>query len=277
MREVERFLESKTPNPLDCEDMIFLNSHFAGVIDGVTSKKGSKDGIPSTGKKAAELIVNALGGIPFDASKEFVFTILNLSIREYYESRNILKEAETSKDFRCSASVVLYSSFHREVWRVGDCPFLLDGRKMVNRKHLDSLLSELRACYLETEIRMGKTIEELLYLDTGRAYIQELLSRQIVFQNADDPSPYNFEVIDGFFRHLDRIEVYPVPPETRSLVLASDGYPELKPTLRESEEHLKQIISEDPLCFRMFKSTKGVYRGNRSFDDRAYLRLSLED
>ena len=89
---------------------------------------------------------------------------------------------------------MVYSEYHREVWRVGDCPLMIGTERIDTRKAWDNLLSELRACFLETELRRGKTIEELQIFDTSRAYLEEMLSRQIVFQNADEPSPYNYDL-----------------------------------------------------------------------------------
>lgn len=192
MRVVEQFVASKTPNADECEDMIFVNPHFAAVIDGVTSKRERNTKGTSTGRKAAILLYQALETLPRTADKEELCNALNAAIRYYYLSQNILQEAEIRSEFRCGASVVVYSDYHREVWRVGDCPIIIGMERVDARKALDILLSELRACFLETELRRGKTIQELQVFDTSRAYLEEMLSRQIVFQNADEPSPYNF-------------------------------------------------------------------------------------
>jgi sugar/nucleoside kinase (ribokinase family) len=58
-------------------------------------------------------------------------------------------------------------------------------------------------------------------------------------------------------------------------VLATDGYPFLRPTLQESEKRLEEVTTGEPLCMRLFKPTKGLQGGNLSFDDRAYLRLDI--
>lgn len=60
------------------------------------------------------------------------------------------------------------------------------------------------------------------------------------------------------------------------LVLASDGYPILKGTLNESERELKRLILEDPLCYKENCSTKGVAKGNISFDDRTCVKIIVE-
>ena len=59
-----------------------------------------------------------------------------------------------------------------------------------------------------------------------------------------------------------------------SVVLASDGYPRILPTLAASEEALAGLLAADPLCIGPLCGTKGVRPGNVSFDDRAYVRLS---
>ncbi len=55
------------------------------------------------------------------------------------------------------------------------------------------------------------------------------------------------------------------------VVLASDGYPAICPTLDESEKELKRILDSDPLAICENIQTKMMVKGNLSFDDRAYL------
>ena len=59
------------------------------------------------------------------------------------------------------------------------------------------------------------------------------------------------------------------------IVLASDGYPVLKPTLQQSEQELERIMKDDPQCCRLYESTKGLKPGNKSFDDRTYVRFRV--
>ncbi|GCE09255.1 hypothetical protein KDAU_65840 [Dictyobacter aurantiacus] len=48
-----------------------------------------------------------------------------------------------------------------------------------------------------------------------------------------------------------------------------------KITLEASELALQEVLQEDPLLFRKYKTTKGLQRGNVSFDDRAYIKIAL--
>ena len=60
------------------------------------------------------------------------------------------------------------------------------------------------------------------------------------------------------------------------IVLASDGYPFLEPTLAASEVALAEQIANDPQNIHSFIATKGIVEGNKSFDDRTYIRFSVE-
>ena len=75
-------------------------------------------------------------------------------------------------------------------------------------------------------------------------------------------------------KYLDMVEIFHVD-ESSEVVLASDGYPLLKKTLNESEEMLADILKQDPLCCKIYPSTKGLTPNSRSYDDRVYVRFSV--
>jgi glycerophosphoryl diester phosphodiesterase len=83
-------------------------------------------------------------------------------------------------------------------------------------------------------------------------------------------------VVDGFpipFQHVRTITLDFQPWE---IVLATDGYPFLCPTLQESEERLSRQRSTDPLNIGPdFQATKGFHPDNNSFDDRTYIRFRV--
>jgi glycerophosphoryl diester phosphodiesterase len=275
MRILERFCMSKFGGPDGGEDIVFVNSDFAAVIDGATSIANGPAPAVSVGRTAAELIRDELGMLPRGSDAAEAIFRLNRVISNYYTRTGRLEDARRDHRYRCGASAVVYSDYRRQVWRVGDCKALIGPREWNSEKRIDTMLAEIRACFLESELRRGKTREQLLERDTAREYLHEMLARQIDFQNAADPSPFNFEVLDGFFHDPGAIEIFDVPRDTDRIVLASDGYPAVFPTLSESEAELARILREDPLCFREFKTTKGVYKGRVSFDDRSYLCIDI--
>ena len=47
-------------------------------------------------------------------------------------------------------------------------------------------------------------------------------------------------------------------------------------TLEESEARLNELIRVDPLCYKFYKSTKGLMDNCTHFDDRTYVRFKVE-
>lgn len=284
MEKVIEFIAAKDGNPQSCEDAIKVTDSFACVVDGATSKTKRMWGGKTGGQKAARIICETIESVPKDKAinKVELFDLFNEKIRElYHQQENLYETVEKNPWERITASVAVYSEYHQQIWMVGDCQCLIDGKLFLNAKEVDRVLAENRAFILELEIMKDRNIKEadkiaeLRRNDVGRAFIYPLLAGQAYFQNSPKPNFFSYGVIDGFpldERYIKTIEV----GKAESIILASDGYPQLFPTLEETEAHLKSLLAEDPLCFRKLKSTKGVLPGNDSYDDRAYLKLKLQ-
>jgi len=134
----------------------------------------------------------------------------------------------------------------------------------------------MRALLIHAELAQGRTVAELLLHDTSRERLLDLLRQQTKLQNTALESEFAYYAIDGFDwpKAEQGVRIVKVEEEHGEIVLASDGYPQLFPTLTETEAFLARVLREDPLCYKKFRSTKGCYNGNVSFDDRAYLRFS---
>ena len=91
-------------------------------------------------------------------------------------------------------------------------------------------------------------------------------------ENCEDE--YGYSVFSSLGT-VKSVSVTDVPPGSE-VVLASDGYPELFGTLAESEARLNELIRLDPLCYKIYKSTKGLMDKCTHFDDRSYIRFRLE-
>jgi glycerophosphoryl diester phosphodiesterase len=119
-------------------------------------------------------------------------------------------------------------------------------------------------------LAQGVTREELLLNDTARPVIIPHMIETMQQQNI------SYSVVDGFpipFQHVRTITLDFQPWE---IVLATDGYPFLCPTLHESEERLSRQRSIDPLNMGPdFQATKGFHPDNNSFDDRTYIRFRV--
>jgi glycerophosphoryl diester phosphodiesterase len=274
MKIVEQFIQSRTPNAEDCEDGIFVNNHFVAVVDGATSKSGTKWNGKKSGKIAVELILSRLGELSADSGASLAMSELNKAIADWCKEKGVYEQLRDNPIERCVASVVIFSRAKNQIWFVGDCQALVDGDLFTNNKLIDDITSSTRALFIESALLEGKTIADLQEHDSGRDFIFPLLEKQNLFQNIKKDSEFKYEVLDGFFEDASTIKIIDVPKDAKEIVLASDGYPVLASTLAESESVLKEILAEDPLLFRRYKSTKGLQTGSLSYDDRSYIRFS---
>jgi len=275
MKIIEQYVESKTGNPQDCEDSIFISNDFAAVIDGVTSKsiRRFRKNTPP-GKESSLLLKEALGQLKYDISVEDAVLFLTKKIFSFYEKHNLVDRMKNNPLERATASIIIYSRYQNEIWSIGDCQCLVDNVLHTNKKYIDELLADVRALFLETEERLGK-LDNDTNIDIGRNFILPLLKKQFLFQNVNNGCEYSYGVIDGFNVPKEDIKTISVSGK-KIIVLASDGYPKLCSTLKQSENQLKKILKNDPLCYKEYKSTKGLIKGNVSFDDRAYLKIELK-
>jgi glycerophosphoryl diester phosphodiesterase len=85
-----------------------------------------------------------------------------------------------------------------------------------------------------------------------------------------------YSVIDGFHIPRQHVKIISLDFQPWDVVLASDGYPFLRPTLAESEHLLQQQREKDPLNIGPdFQATKGFHPDFNSFDDRSYIRFRV--
>ena len=269
MELIEQFICGKKGSLAECEDGIVITDFLLAVIDGATSKSDKRFMGKTGGAFAKDILSRELlqPGVE-NFSAEELFSVLSLAIKAQSEALY----PNLSYEEYPRASVILYNRHYHEVWGYGDCQCMINGEVHTHEKAIDTLNSELRAFYLECELLNGNTIGSLLQKDVAREHNFEHMKRQFEFENRR--SPFGYPVLNGFPIDPELIARY-VVSERDEVVLSSDGYPELKGTLADSENKLKEVLEKDPLCFRMYKTTKGLVEGNISFDDRSYLRFRI--
>ncbi len=274
----EQLLIAKTGNDDDCEDAIYTGPHFVAVIDGATSRTERRWGGKTGGRIAAELLCASFDQLPREASAYEAVDIFTDAVNTLYKHYGVLDVVRCDPVQRAVASFVAVSLWRKEIWFVGDCQCLLDNILACNHTHVkevDDIIANARSLFLEAEIAQGKTIEALLQHDTGRDFVLPLIKQQMHFQNNPSTGQYWYAVLDGFSVPHEGICIQSLPVDIETIVLASDGYPYLKDSLAASEQVLEELLQDDPLLFRKYKSTKGLLKGAISFDDRAYVRLRV--
>ena len=256
------------------EDGWIATPDYVAVIDGSTSKGTYDYGEKTSGRLAMEIVRDAIKYLRPNCTIRDAVNELSAKIDAYYLSHDMVKEVQEHPENRLTASVVIYSANRQEVWQIGDCPCMVDYAIYENPKYWEEPIAQARALYLETELANGKSIKELQQQDSGRDYVLPLLKFSMTYQNNEAEAQYGYGVIDGFpvaNRFLRKYQV----AGAHQLILSTDGYLHLFPTLSQSEQYNNLMLENDPLCMHKHKMTKGLMQGNVSFDDRTYIRLLI--
>lgn len=249
-------------NPEACEDGMVVTDDFIAVIDGSTSKTPKHlNPDMKNGRYAMMLISEYIREeLKADASvDDFCQGVTAYIYNKVYEKLGVEERLKEHPEERLTASAILYSRTRNEVWMVGDCQAIIDGKLYENGKPYEQEIARKRVELIEQGLSPAearKQIEPLL--------IEAMLSGQ----------NQTYTVIDGFPIYREGVKVVALKTEPVSspneVVLASDGYPFLKPTLAASEAALAEQIANDPQNIHSFIATKGIVEGNKSFDDKHY-------
>ena len=255
-------------SPEACEDGMVITDDFIAVIDGSTSKTPKHlNPDMKNGRYAMMLISEYIREeLKADASvDDFCQGVTAYIYNKVYEKLGVEERLKEHPEERLTASAILYSRTRNEVWMVGDCQAIIAGKLYENGKPYEQEIARKRVELIEQGLSPAearKQIEPLL--------IEAMLSGQ----------NQTYTVIDGFPIYREGVKVVALKTEPVSspneVVLASDGYPFLEPTLAASEAALAEQIANDPQNIHSFIATKGIVEGNKSFDDRTYIRFSVE-
>ena len=276
-------------SPEACEDGMVVTDDFIAVIDGSTSKTPKHlNPDMKNGRYAMMLISEYIWEeLKADASvDDFCQGVTAYIYNKVYEKLWVEERLKEHPEERLTASAILYSRTRNEVWMVGDCQAIIDGKLYENGKPYEQEIARKRV----------ELIEQGLSPAEARKQIEPLLIKAMLSgQNQ------TYTVIDGFPIYREGVKVVSVSDScsvqdsvpasdsvhcsdsvsasgtisvsSSEIVLASDGYPFLKPTLAASEAALAEQIANDPHNIRSFIATKGIVEGNKSFDDRTYIRF----
>ena len=276
-------------SPEACEDGMVVSDDFIAVIDGSTSKTPKHlNPDMKNGKYAMMLISEYIREeLKADASvDDFCQGVTAYIYNKVYEKLGVEDRLKEHPEERLTASAILYSRTRNEVWMVGDCQAIIAGKLYENGKPYEETIARKRV----------ELIEQGLSPAEARKQIEPLLIKAMLSgQNQ------TYTVIDGFPIYREGVKVVSVSDScsvqdsvptsdsvpcsdsasasgtisvsSSEIVLASDGYPFLEPTLAASEAALAEQIANDPQNIHSFIATKGIVEGNKSFDDRTYIRF----
>lgn len=254
-------------NQETCEDAIVVTTHHLAVIDGSTSKtnRSIQPGVRN-GRYAMMLASQCIENLPAEATCEDFCQSVTASFAAIYESHHYSEDYITEHpEERLTCSAAVYSIHHREIWMIGDCQCLVDGKLYENPKPMEAANAAKRIAYIRENRLSESSIREH---DEGRDHIINDIISSMHLQNK------TFSVIDGTPIYMKGVKHIPTR-DAHEIVLATDGYPFLHTTLAESEAALQDLLQKDPCCLEIFQATKACMNGQVSFDDRAYLRFNI--
>ena len=223
----------------------------------------------TNGRYTMQLVCRYIKSMPKNTTCEMFLRGVTAYIRKHYKKSMLPRLTEHPED-RLTCSAVIFSRLCREIWLIGDCHCLVGEQYYDNPKPAEAMLAAQRAEEMKRLLAQGVSQDELLRNDTARPMIIPRMIQTMKEQNIF------YSVIDGF--HIPRQHVITISLDYRpwEIVLASDGFPFLRPTLAESEFLLQQQREKDPLNIGPdFQATKGFHPDFNSFDDRSYIRFRV--
>lgn len=276
---LERFVQGKYRDQRLCQDYIFVTSHHVAVLDG-SSLGPARDGMPQ-GRILCEAAGAAIAALPAACDHREAMVAINHAIRSALDYAG--SEAVRAHPQRASASAVIYSAAHRQLWCVGDTGVTVDGAAIELSKEIDRVATAARCAYVAALVANGATPSSIIASQEDKVFLRPLLAlQQQSFLNRLGNGPYRYGNLDGDDAVLDFVRVIDVG-SAQLLTLATDGYFLRLGDLDSTELAMHVVVEADPCMYRLHPQVKGLSldadgSGLLSlwFDDRAWIRIRQE-
>jgi len=267
----EQFVEAKTDARL-CEDLVVVTNDYAAVIDGASDATGALFDGKAGGRFAAKAIAASIGSLAATATgREFADTLTSALSSAVAEAHGALSGATRWP----AATVACVSAHRREFWRIGDCHGVIGGVPYPGGKRVDDAAYGFRAAMNAALAETGVALSELIETDPGYVASRALIDIQQHLSNK--VGTWGFGCVNGTPIPDEYVEVVSLPPPPTEVILATDGYPVVHPTLRESEVALAEMTSRDPASINeLWPMGKPSRPGANAPDDRTYLRIIVD-
>ena len=251
-------------------DALVINDNYVAVFDALQARGWRAwDKLPA-GVFARTVMVSTLESLPGDMDAKGVIRALQEALQE--RTQRCIEEMEDDQIYAYPQSrALIYSIAKREIWRLGDSPFCIDGKLNYQRSEGYEKAAEKRAEVLELFLANPLSdMKDLINTDYGRSSAMDIIieeeQRVDGVQTLSGRPDVDIDVL------LDNVEVFAVEPGAE-LILASDGYPRILATLQESEQWLEDERARDPLFVRDYKALQGAKDEEAGYDDRSYVRF----
>lgn len=251
------------------EDRLFVGPHHVAVIDG------SSAAMPIDGRAggivAAELVVRVLESLAPDATIDQFEAVARNELAE------LGRRHSTPAPYAAAAVVSLY---HQQIWRIGDCPFAIDGDWNIPPHNPHE-----RAFF-----QFRQMMASGYRLETGDAALSQRLTAGIATATRDwlamtkswvnaTADPFAFAALDERIAPARFREIHALPAGWRRITLASDGAV-VSPRGQRGPANLADMMDQigrleacDPLCLEAFPYWRGFLDGATYLDDVTMLAI----
>ena len=154
------------------DDDIFVGENYAAVIDGVSHKCSimTDDGEI----KIAKIITRAIQIIDGDRTGDFAKELnfdefvryINWYIKAYLEERGL-----GSSVGKVEATGIVFSKYQNQIWLVGDCRAIVDGKTYKNPLKIDDVYIDIRVQLVKALLHEGYNENDLEKNDISRKII----------------------------------------------------------------------------------------------------------
>ncbi|WP_051215217.1 hypothetical protein [Granulicoccus phenolivorans] len=238
-----------------CEDALVITDDFVAVIDGMSDPQG--DLAPGEVAGHSTQLAHAITALPPDIAATEALAIL------------------AALPTRAGAVLAIFSRTRREIWRVGDVNWAVDGVHHVPTKRVDDAMTLFRSAVNHAHLAAGAGLEDIITTDPGLTATFPLLHAQRSLAN--QPGPWGYGVLNGTPIPAEHLAVVDVTDATE-VVLTSDGYPVPAASLAAAERELAEALLADPACLdRLAGMGKAPKPGAHGPDDRTYVRIRPAD
>lgn len=164
---------------LENNDDIYAGDNYAAVIDGVSHKNQISNG--SKKIEVAEIIVEAIRDIDGANAPIYSFPAFlkytNEYINEFYSAYNLSQNLE--------ATGVIYSKYHNQIWLVGDCRAICDGKLIENPLEIDLVYSTMRNLIIEALLSEGYDAESIIKADISKSMVEDIYKIPLYIKDAE--------------------------------------------------------------------------------------------
>lgn len=265
---IESFTESTTPGT-DPVDEIVVHEHFAALVSSASVPGQADVGSETAGRFATRTLAKAILTLgPGTGPNRFstrLTNVLGAAAEASGIGDNLIWPA---------ASVVCLSVPRREIWRIGTSSIAINSKVHYGTKTVHQAANAFRAVVNAANHEKGMPVSAIRRDDPGAKAAHAIYDAQPYLINKQ--GRWGYGAVNGWPVPLKYIEIFELPPGPCSVILASNGFPEVRPTLGETLHRLQTLQSEDPAGMdRLWMMGTTLSPGDKSMADLAYLRLSV--